>query len=116
RTRLWNAEILDGRHPLPHQDAQKRQDGDEPACAGLQHQADDQNTRRQATNDGNRYLAFSLTSRMPRRSNGSPCRVSPRPRPQAAVSAIKNSNITSYVSLRDRDGLPTVYQAQFWLS
>jgi dienelactone hydrolase len=48
--------FLDGQHPLPDQDPRKGQNRDEPAGAGLQHEANDQPHRRQTADAGDRGL------------------------------------------------------------
>ncbi len=63
------------------------------AGAGLQYEADDQHTRRQAPNGGDRCLAFLLRARKPRRSNRLHRRVLTRPRPRAALRLLAATSL-----------------------
>src|SRR5580700_6907694 len=56
---------MDGQHPLPDQDPRKGQDRDEPAGAGLQYEANDQDLRRQPADAGDCGLTAPACRREP---------------------------------------------------
>src|ERR1700693_5356013 len=96
---------LDGRHPLPDQDARQGPNRDEPPRPGLQHEANDHDLRRGTPDDGDQNLIASLKPHAPIDQRASrPSRQGSTPRRPRRMTRFSTASVpTPAVGYRSRE-------------